>query len=241
MSNSKNNILITICARGGSKGIKGKNLRMLGGKPLIAYTIQQAIAWGHADHVVVSTDSKQIAKVAIDYGAEVPFMRPKELATDEAGKIPVLRHALSQCERIYNKEFQIIVDLDPTSPVRSLKDIDLALKKFKRLGVKTLFSVIRAHKSPYFTMVERNKHGMYELSKKPPRPIVRRQDAPIVYDLNASFYVYKPEYLRSPSSMTPISDNSGIYVVDDWASIDIDREIDFRFIEFLVKEHIITL
>lgn len=241
MSKTNLNILITICARGGSKGVKDKNIRLLADKPLISYTVRQAVQWGKASHIVVSTDVKQIAAVAQKYGAEVPFMRPKRLATDTAGKLPVIRHALAESERTYKTKFQIIVDLDPTSPVRTLKDLDNALHIFMKTGADTIFSVTPAHKSPYFNMVERNSLGVIGISKIPSRPVLRRQDAPKVYDMNASMYIYKREYLAKKTSRTPISRNSEIYCMSEWSSIDIDREIDFRYVEFLLKEHIITL
>jgi len=237
----KSNILLTICARGGSKGVKGKNFRLLQGKPLIAYTIEQALKWGKASHVVVSTDSEEIASIAKKYGAEVPFKRPEELATDTAGKLPVIRHAINECERIYNEEYPIIIDLDPTSPVRTPDDIEKAFLHFIKTGATTLFSVVASHKSPYFNMVERDKNGNVVLSKTPDHPILCRQDAPAVYDMNASIYIFKREYIINPAVLSPISNHCEIYCMNDWTSIDIDREIDFRFIEFLVQENIISL
>ena len=117
-------ILLTICARKGSKGVKNKNIRFLLGKPLIAYSIDQALNWGRASHVVVSTDSKEIAEIAKSFGAEVPFIRPANLAQDRSPKLPVLRHALLECERIFQQKYDIIVDLDPTSPLRTSNDIE---------------------------------------------------------------------------------------------------------------------
>ena len=121
-----NKILCTICMRGGSKGVPGKNLRSLYGKPLMAYTIDQAKQSVLFDHVMVSTDSVEIAETAKRYGAEAWFLRPAELATDTASKLPVVRHALLESEKHYGHEFDILVDLDATSPLRSVQDI----KKF---------------------------------------------------------------------------------------------------------------
>jgi CMP-N-acetylneuraminic acid synthetase len=130
------NILITICARGGSKGVKGKNIRNLNGHPLIYYTIKQALEWGKAKHVIVTTDSKEIAQIAKDCGAEVPFLRPKKLATDTAPTLPVLKHALLECEKIYGEKFDILIDLPVTAPVRTIKDFENAYKIFKKRILK---------------------------------------------------------------------------------------------------------
>lgn len=235
------NILLTICSRGGSKGVKGKNIRNISGNPLISYTIGQALKWGRADNVVVSTDSDEIANVARKFKAEVPFIRSKRLASDSMGKLAVIQDALRRCERIYNKIYSVVVDLDPTSPVRTSVDIENAYRKFIRSRVSTLFSVVPSYKNPYFNMVERTSDGAVVLSKKTLHSIVRRQDAPKVYDMNASIYIFKREFLMKPDSKTVISSNSEIYIMNEWASIDIDREIDFSYVEFLVREKIISL
>ena len=229
-------ILGTICARGGSKGVKNKNIRNLMGKPLIAYTIEQALNWGRASEVVVSTDSEEIADVAKKCGALVPFMRPKELAADDSPKIPSIRHAMLKCEEVYKKNYDTIVDLDPTAPIRSISDIENAYKKFIERESCTLFSVIRAHKNPYFNMVELDSLGKVSLCKKLLGGVCRRQDAPAVYSMNASIYVYRREYLAEEANKYAYSDDSDIYVMDDLSGYDIDREVDFRFVEFLVKE-----
>lgn len=235
---NKENILIVIAARGGSKGVKNKNIRNLGSKPLIAYTIQQAIKWGKAAEIVCSTDSEKIAKVAKRYNAEAPFIRPKSLAGDSIPKIQVIRHALLRCEDIYKKTYGIIVDLDITAPIRKISDLDNCLRLFKRKRPKTLFSVIKAKRNPYFNMVEEGKNGTVNLCKTYVRPVFARQDAPFVYDMNASIYFYKRDYLIDKKNTSVISDNSIIYVMDDISGTDIDSEFDFRFIEFLLKEGI---
>ena len=235
------NILLTICARAKSKGIKGKNTRLLLGKPLIYYTIKQAIEWGKATRIVVSTDSKEIAKIAEEYRAEVPFLRPKELALDTCAKLPVIRHALLKSEKIYNECYEIVVDLDVTAPIRQIKDLDNCLEIFLKYKPKVLFSVVFAHKNPYFNMVEEKDDGRITICKESTHQIVRRQDAPKVYDMNASIYFFDRKYICDPANITAISDNPCIYVMDEIASIDIDRETDFKFVEFLLREGIVTL
>ena len=124
-------MLITICARGGSKGVKNKNIRDLKGKPLISYTIRQAIEWGKANRVIVSTDSKDIADISKQFGAEVPFFRPKLFSDDDAPKLPAIRHALIQSELIYKEKYETIIDLDPTAPIRKISDIENCLNMFQ--------------------------------------------------------------------------------------------------------------
>ncbi|EKD89922.1 MAG: Acylneuraminate cytidylyltransferase [uncultured bacterium] len=233
-----NNILITICARGGSKGVKGKNIREILGKPLIYYTIKQAKEWSKDTRIIVSTDSEEIAVFARQFGAEVPFIRPAALATDTAAKVPVLRHALNYCEEFYKEKYDCVMDLDVTSPVRKISDLENSLKLFTKKNPKTLFSVVPAHRNPYFNMVEETNDGKAVLSKK--GDFVRRQDAPKVYDMNASIYIYDRDYLINEENNSSISDNSIVYVMNE-ISKDIDSETDFRFIEFLVKEGIISL
>ncbi len=228
-------ILVTICARGGSKGVKNKNIRPLAGKPLIAHTIWQALNWGKAADVVVSTDSPEIAEVAKKYGASAPFMRPAELATDTAAKIPVIRHALQQMGNGYD----VVVDLDPTAPLRKIEDLNKSLNIFLTQKAKSVFSVVAAHKNPYFNMVELDGSGFANLSKKLPSGIIRRQDAPKVYNLNASIYVYSPEFLAGAA--TVFSDRSAVYEMDEISSFDIDRELDFKLVEFFINEGLFKL
>ena len=120
--------MVVICARGGSKGVPGKNTRLLNGKPLIAYTIEQAKKFSWADKVVVSTDDKEIKEIAERYGIEIPFLRPKELATDEISVISVIIHAVRTAEDYWKDHYDIVVNLSPTGPLRTVKDIELAVK-----------------------------------------------------------------------------------------------------------------
>ena len=234
-------ILLTVAARGGSKGVENKNIRNLNGIPLIAHTLKQAQAWGRADKIICSTDSPQIAKIAREYGVEVPFMRPAELATDTAGKLDVLRHAVGAVEELSGKRFDVIVDLDATAPIRKVDDIERAYQLFEKNRPNCLFSVVPARKNPYFNMVEVNKKGYASLCKLPNVPILRRQDAPKVYDLNASIYVYDRKFLINKNTKTVISDKSIIYEMDEWGAVDIDTEADFQIIEYLLSQKIIHL
>ena len=178
-------VLGTICARGGSKGIKNKNLLPLMGKPLIAHSILTLKSWGKADRIVCSTDSKEIQDVAKLYGAEIPFTRPNHLASDEADKHSVLIHALDFCEKLEKINYDYIVDLDPTSPLRTIKDLDNAFNKLVKTDADLIFSVYKSHKNPYFNMIELNEKGYASLCKKPDNNVAIRQNAPMVYSMNA--------------------------------------------------------
>ena len=227
-------ILGTICARGGSKGIKNKNIRLLLGKPLIAHSINALKSWGKADRLICSTDSMEIQKIAQKYGAEIPFIRPAELATDKADKHSVLQHALKFCEEQENVKYDYIVDLDPTSPLRTVKDIDLSFNKLiNNPEADLIFSVFKAHKNPYFNMVELDSKGYAYLCKTPEKVIVARQFAPIVYSMNASIYIYRRRSLIGTSNL--FSGKSIIHEMSD-LTIDIDIESDFEYIEFIVKK-----
>ena len=229
------NILGVIAARGGSKGVVGKNVRFLAGKSLIAYSIEQMNRWGKYKKFIVSTDSQEIAEVSRKWGAEVPFMRPPELAGDDTGKLKVLRHAFLEAEKYYGMRFDILVDLDATSPVRTVKDIENMLDVFKKKKADCVFSVVKARKNPYFNMIEENDDGTARVCKKASLNIGTRQTAPTVYEMNASIYIYSREYLLDEKINNPYSGRSFAYQMQEESSTDIDTERDFDFIEYLVK------
>ncbi|WP_348653129.1 acylneuraminate cytidylyltransferase family protein [uncultured Sulfurimonas sp.] len=229
------NILCTICARGGSKGVKNKNIKELNGKPLIAYTIEQAKESKLFDHIVISTDSDDIAKVANEYGAEVFFKRSEEMASDTAGKLDVIRDAFMRSEVHYNKTFDYQIDLDATAPLRDVGDIINSFKQFKENNNDNLITAMPSRRSPYFNLVEQDKAGKIYLSKKLDSNIVRRQDAPKSYDMNASIYIWKREVILNENSL--FLEKTGLYVMPEERSIDIDTELDYKFVEFLMKEN----
>jgi CMP-N-acetylneuraminic acid synthetase len=226
-------IIGTVCARGGSKGFPKKNIMPLAGKPLIAYTIEVALKWKKIDKLIVSTDDCEIAKISTEYGAETPFMRPAELATDTADKLPVIQHAVKFCEEEYRTKYDVVIDLDPTAPLRKISDLDNTLNKFLNGDTDVLYSVCRARKSPYFNIVELDKDGYAHLSKPLKNKIARRQDSPEIYDMNASIYIYDRDFLFAADSIH--SGKAIVYVMDDISAFDIDRKIDFQFVEFLLK------
>jgi CMP-N,N'-diacetyllegionaminic acid synthase len=227
------NITCVIGARGGSKGLAGKNIRPLLGKPLIAWSIEQAKACAEVTRVVVSTDSDAIADVAREYGAEVPFMRPPELAGDSAGKWEVWQHALAGCDAQYPEPIDIYVDLDCTSPLRDVEDISKAIAQFRTSKADAVFSVCEARKNPYFNMLE-IVEGCQRISKALPTPIVRRQDAPAVYEHVASIYVLAPAYLRKGTGL--LSGCTQGYDIGSAKSLDVDSQFDFELIEYLMRK-----
>jgi len=227
------NIVATICARGGSKGVPRKNIRPLCGKPLIVHTIETAQKCRLINRIIVSTDDPEIAETARKAGAEVPFMRPEELAQDDTAKLPVIKHVIQFLEsQGYRPD--IVVDLDPTSPLRTDKDIEACIRMVMAGEADNVFSVTKASKSPYFNMVE-IIDGKVRLVKQLDRPAKRRQDAPEVYDMNASIYVWKRDALMN--NETIYLENTRIYLMPKWA-IDIDDETDFEFVEYMLSRRI---
>lgn len=228
------NVLCTICARGGSKGVENKNIKELHGKPLIAYTIEQAQASKLFEHIVISTDSDDIANIAQEYGAEFFFKRSPEMANDTAGKLEVIKDAFIQSEKYYNTTFDYLIDLDATSPLRSVDDIIYSFNQFKTCNNDNLITAMPSRRSPYFNLVEQNKKGKVYLSKKLNTTIVRRQDAPKSYDMNGSIYIWKREIILNVNSI--FLETTGLYIMPEEKSIDIDSELDFKIVELLMKE-----
>ena len=226
-------VIATICARGGSKGLPGKNVRSLCGRPLLQYSIEHALATtGINGGVFVSTDDDEIAMLARRCGAEVPYLRPTELASDTAPKVPVIDHLVDWLESSGHR-IDVVVDLDPTSPLRLVSDVDAALSLLDD-SCDLVLSVCESHKNPYFNMAEEERDGMIQLSKAPPGAVNRRQDAPRVYDVNGSVYVYRREALRRQ-----LWDNRvRPYVMPRERSVDIDGPVDFALVELLMSRRI---
>lgn len=223
--------IATICARGGSKGLPRKNVRPFAGRPLIAHTIEQALACPLIDGVYVSTDDDEIAGVAQQYGAHVPYRRPAELASDSAAKIPAIEHLVAHLEA-GGLSIGRIVDLQPTSPLRSQGDLAAAITASE--GDPTLglvVSVTEPSHSPYFTLVEAQADGSVALSK--PAAHVRRQDLPPVWGLNGSIYVWRREALAKAAALGFWSVRVGVSPMPRERSVDIDDALDFEHAEWL--------
>ncbi|WP_346316652.1 acylneuraminate cytidylyltransferase family protein [Chitinophaga sp. YIM B06452] len=227
-------ILVTICARGGSKGIPGKNIRQMAGRPLIAYTIGTAkkFAEGKDCVIALSTDSQEIISVAEEFGLPTRYKRPEALATDTIGKMPVLIDVKEYEEKKRGTGFDYLIDLDVTAPFRTCEDLDAAFEMLQKdKEALNIFSVSPAHRNPYFNMVEENSAGYFELSKK--GSFVTRQSAPKVYDMNASFYIYKKKFFDM-SYNTAVTDRSLVYVMPHMC-FDLDHPVDFEFMEYLIQ------
>jgi CMP-N,N'-diacetyllegionaminic acid synthase len=226
--------LCTICARGGSKGVKNKNTRQIAGKPLIAHTLEQARACGLFDLIAVSSDSQHILDVARDYGADLLVVRPDALAADTAAKVPAIRHCVEEVERITAIRFDTVVDLDATAPLRLVDDLTGAVKLLEERRVSNVITAAPSRRSPYFNLVEVGKDGVVRRSKSLGHEIVRRQDAPACYDMNASIYVWQRNALFEEPAI--FRQDTGLFVMPEERSVDIDNELDFRFVEMLLLE-----
>ena len=230
-------ILITICARGGSKGIPGKNIKMINGVPLIAYTIELAKKFQKKYNVTItlSTDDIEIKKLAGDFGLFTSYDRPRFLATDAAGKIDTIKDVLLYEESILKHKVDFILDLDVTSPLRTFEDLENALQLLiTNSEAQNLFSVNPAARNPYFNMVEVNSNGFYSLVKKnPDGSVMTRQSAPKVFELNASFYWYRRSFFES-NQKSAITDKSIIFEMKH-ICFDLDHHIDFLFMEYLLQ------
>lgn len=222
--------LCTICARGGSKGVPGKNIRLLHGKPLIAYSVEQARASGLFAHIAVSSDSDDILAAASAAGADIAIKRPAEMASDTAGKLPAIAHAVTQAEAISGKRFALAVDLDATSPLRLPEDITGAVMLQQQTGAKSVITGAIAHRSPYFNLVEADAQGIVHVSK--PSNVLRRQDSPACYDMNASIYVWQRDALLVDPKV--FYDDTRLFEMPRDRSFDIDDELDFAIVELIL-------
>jgi CMP-N,N'-diacetyllegionaminic acid synthase len=229
------NRLCVICARGGSKGIKNKNLRELAGKPLIHHTIEQARRSEKFTAIAVSSDSKRILNAAAAANVDHLVERPPELATDNAPKVPAIRHCTEISEYNSGLQFDTIVDLDATSPLRNIDDIKAAISLLENSNAPNVVSGMPSRRSPYFNLVELDDHGRVVLSKKLSRPIVRRQDSPKCFDLNASVFVWSRVGLFSDHD-TVFQGETILFEMPEARSIDIDTELDFKIVELLMAE-----
>lgn len=227
-------ILCTICARGGSQGLPKKNIRMLANKPLIAHTIIQAQQSNLFQTISVSSDSPEILACAEKYGISDLIKRPDALATPDAPKIPVIQHAIQQIELKYQTNFDIVVDLDPTSPLRTIEDIKKCVELLIQKNATNVITGTRARKSPYFNMVELDQNRIAHLSKKLDHKINARQQSPVVYEMNASIYVWWRNCLLEKDTIW--QHNTAFYEMPYERSVDIDSEIDFNLVELLYNK-----
>ena len=229
-------ILITICARGGSKGIPKKNIRRLNGRPLLDYTIRVARQFQRAfDNVeiILSSDSIEIIRVANELKLQETYTRPEVLAGDQAGKVETIKDVLLWHEKEHNCKYDYVLDLDVTSPLRNLVDLTNAFSKLHSDdSAINIFSVSPASRNPYFNMVEKKRNGYYAQVKVPENEILTRQSTPEVFDLNASFYFYKRVFFEGAFSSV-ITEKSLVYKIPH-ICFDLDHLVDFEIMEFLM-------
>lgn len=232
-------LLITICARGGSKGIPGKNIKPLNGKPLIGYSIdlaKQIQSKYNNVTISLSTDSEDIINVAKKCGLLTDYKRPDYLASDTVGKIDAIKDILLFTEKKEQIKYDYVLDLDVTSPLRNLDDIENAFRVIQAdSNALNLFSVSEAGRSPYFNMVEKKGNGYFSQVKKNQGNVFTRQSAPKVYDMNASFYIYRGVFFDL-GYKGAITDRSLIYTVPH-ICFDLDHPIDFEIISFLIENN----
>lgn len=225
-------MLAVIPARGGSKGVPGKNIKMLAGQPLISYTIKAAVESGVFEKVIVSTDSREIADIAVRYGAEVPFLRPKEIAGDLTSSDDVVLHALTYYKE-NGVEFDEVCKLQPTSPFRDGNHIKEAHQLFRSKKADFLVSVCECEHSPLWAGIIgedlRLDNFISEGAKR-----ACRQDLPTYYRLNGAIYMGKTEQFISTKNF--LGKNSIAYVMSQQNSVDIDSELDFMFAEVIMRE-----
>lgn len=228
-------MIAIIPARGGSKGLPGKNIKEMCDKPLIAYTIEAALKSKSIDHVILSTDDEEIAAVAKKYGAEVPFMRPAELASDTAMAVDNYIYTIGRLEKEWNTKIDSFVVLQPTSPLRIAEDIDGAVELFNARNADSVVTYVKeAHPIFWHKKIDENNklEDIFEGT------IANRQELPITYYPNGAVYVFSTEMIRQKKYYT---DKSYAYIMPRERSIDIDFIDDFKYAEFLMSLNSATL
>jgi CMP-N,N'-diacetyllegionaminic acid synthase len=227
-------LLGTICCRAGSKGVKNKNIKLLYGKPLVAYTFETALSCTLPDDIIVSTDSEAVAKIAGQFGIKFIINRPPELATDDASKWHVFIHAVEFYEKAKQVTVDYIIDMDATAPLKTKHDIEGAIQTaLRNTNADVIITAYEAESNPYFNMMEIDKEGFANMIKKSDQPLASRQHAPLVYSLSPSAFVIKKEALYKYNHWSEAK--SKLFIMPRERAVDIDTEMDFRFVEFLMQ------
>lgn len=233
------NLLFTICGRAGSKGVKGKNLRDFCGVPLVWYTLaavsiykERCLSPEDRLEVVLSTDSEELAELTARVPEPPVFLRrTSDLAGDRVAKVAVIRDCLIRAETRWTAHFDVVVDLDITSPLRTVKDIQAAVsRKLARPETDVVYSVAPARRNPYFNMV-REENSFFV--KAIPSDFTARQQAPEFYDMNASIYAYSPRALREKEAAAYFNDGADAVVMLDTGILDIDSEEDYELMQVI--------
>lgn len=232
------NALFVIPARGGSKGIVGKNIKLFVGKPLICYSIDIARQFTTDDNICVTTDDVQIIETVSNYGLKVPFIRPHYLATDFASTNDVLLHTIDFYEA-QGKIYDIIILLQPTSPFREKIHVQQALDLYTP-NIDMVVSVKESEVSPYFQLFEENENGFLEVSKKIKNGVFRRQDTPKVYEYNGVVYIINVSVLKEKRKLSDFNKIKKS-VMNSLNSIDLDTPLDWQFAEFLLEKGVVKI
>lgn len=225
--------LCTICARGGSQGVPNKNIKLINGKPLIAYTIELAKNSNYFGDIAVSSDSQDILDIASKYGSTVNIKRPQILAKNSSPKIPSIRHCWLESEKSTKKNYDFIVDLDVTSPLRSMSDLENSIKLFEKNDAPNLITGCLARRSPFFNMVKLTNNKFASLINNTQKQFTRRQDVPICYDMNASIYIWSRKAIMNSDQL--FYDNTLFFEMPIERSYDIDCEFDYKIVSMCLK------
>lgn len=236
-------ILFTICGRAGSKGFKNKNLKILNGIPLVYYTLAaiQGFRKNNPEYDIraaLNTDSDQLRNLVEDQHIfpDIQYVpRKDELAGDKVAKVEVIKDTYFAVKE--KAEFDVVIDLDITSPLRTIRDIENVFCKFKtKADYDVVFTVVNSRRSPYFNMVEQGNDGFYKMICT--TNFTMRQQAPECYEMNASIYAYRPAFLKSDINGTILDYRCGISLMSDYLVLDIDSEEDFTMMSYLHKYYI---
>jgi N,N'-diacetyl-8-epilegionaminate cytidylyltransferase len=223
-----------IFARGGSQGVPGKNIRFLAGKPLIAYAIETAFQSEFINRVIVSTDDEKIAQVAQAFGAEVPFIRPKELAQNNSPEWMAWQHAIQTLKEQDNgRELDVFVSVPPTAPLRTTEDVDNAIQTFLASDADIVITSKKASCHPSFNMITLDELNCAKLVLPLDKQIIRRQDAPPVYDMTTVAYVASPKFIMESKAV--FEGRVKALIIPEERALDIDTELDFQFAEYLMR------
>ena len=226
------NNLCTICARSGSKGVPNKNIKKIAGKPLIQHTIEQAKKSKIFSDIIVSSDCKKILKIAEKLGVHT-LKRTNQLSKDFVSKVDVIRDAAKKAQKMLDKKFDNVIDLDVTSPLRQVSDIHNSFKKFQNGNYQNLITGCVARKNPYFNMIEIKKNVL-SISKRTNKKIYSRQKSPQVFEMNASIYIWKNKALMNKSNL--VTSKTAFYEMPEERSIDIDTMLDWKIVSFLMEK-----
>jgi CMP-N-acetylneuraminic acid synthetase len=227
-------IVAFIFARGGSKGLPNKNIRILNGKPLIAWSIEHAKAVNRIDRVIVSTDSEEIAEIAREYGAEVPFIRPVNLATDESPEWLSWQHGLKYLKSSDGCLPDLMLSVPTTAPLRDVEDINKVIDEYQGNKTDVVITVTESYRSPFFNIVKNRPDGYVDLFISSEKDLSRRQDCPKTFDITTVAYAAKPSFVLEKNNM--FEGRVRQVIVPKERSIDIDTLLDFELAEYMFKK-----